>query len=216
MSGDVLLELELKHRFRSGFALDVRVTSTSRSVALFGPSGAGKSSVLRSIAGLLQPSEGRIEVAGRVLYDARAGIDVPPRERGVGLVPQQAMLFPLMTVRENLEFGCPSPSTLKLADVASSLEIEDLLDRRPQRLSGGEQQRVALGRAILAEPTVLLLDEPFAALDLELRDRLLDVVAQWRAELKAVLVLVTHQPREVEALADAVFSAREGTLRSDP
>lgn len=216
MSGVPKLELELKHRFATGFRLDVRVRSASPTVALFGPSGAGKSSVLHAIAGLLRPDEGRIAVAGGVLFDKAQRIDRPPRDRRVGLVPQRAALFPLMTVRENLEFGRPDRPTLVFEDVSSALEIGDLLERRPRRLSGGERQRVALGRAILREPAVLLLDEPFAALNLELRDRLLGVVSQWREKLDAVLVLVTHQPSEVEALAQTVVTAADGVLRSTP
>jgi molybdate transport system ATP-binding protein len=208
------IQLSLRHEFGGGFFVDISIESHSRSLALFGPSGSGKSTALHAIAGLFRPAEGHIRLAGRVLYQRPGGVDLAPRQRRVGLVVQDALLFPLMTVRENLLFGAPPPSErqLDLGEVSEMLEIEHLLDRRPRNLSGGERQRVSLGRAVLSEPDILLCDEPFSALDAARRDRLCSMVARIRDDLEIPLFLVSHSVSEVLALADEVVLLEEGRV----
>lgn len=202
-AGRVSLALGLR---RGAFELDVAVGTDVDVLAFFGHSGAGKSTLLQAIAGLVAASGARIEIAGRRL-DGHG-----PEDRRVGYVTQDPLLFPHLTVAENLAFGRPEPARLDLGTVAAALELEALLDRRPAALSGGEQQRVALGRAVLREPAVLLLDEPFAALDEPLRDRLLPLVRRARALLDVPLVLVSHRPHEVRALADEVVVLEGGRV----
>lgn len=194
------------------FELDVDVRAEAPRVALFGPSGAGKSSLLSAAAGLVRPRAGRIQLGQTVVFDSDTGVDVPPERRRVGYVPQDSLLFPLSTVRENLGFARPAAPALSLAEVAEALAIDDLLDRRPMFLSGGERQRVALGRAVLSEPAALLCDEPFSALDRARRDALVDTLEGWRARLGIPLVFVTHQRDEVEALADHVAVVHGGRV----
>lgn len=213
------LAVEIQHRFGPAFALDVDVAFQTDRIALFGPSGAGKSTILRAIAGLWTPQRGRIVVDGTVVFDAGAGVNLPPRARRVGYVPQDALLFPLRTVRQNLEFGRANAGRLPLADVATALEIDHLLDRRPRLLSGGERQRVALGRAILAAPRLLACDEPFSALDAPRRNRMIGVVRRWGDEMAIPVVLVSHDVVEVRALADRVVvldgGCGRGTVAAD-
>jgi molybdate transport system ATP-binding protein len=214
---DAALQVRIEHRYGPSFALDVSLSLDVACVALFGPSGAGKSSVLTAIAGLWTPDSGRVVVSGRTLLDTAADVDLPRRHRRVGYVPQEALLFPLLSVRANLEFGRPAEPSFTVDEVAEALEIPHLLSRRPRMLSGGERQRVALGRAILAEPAILLCDEPLSALDDARRLRLLEVLVTWRARLGIPLVLVSHHRSEV-AVADtvAVFEAGHVARRVAP
>ncbi len=214
MSGGApTLSLALRHRFASGFSLDLAFETEAHTLALFGPSGSGKSSILAAIAGLYRPDEGRLVVGERCLFDSASSLWSPPRDRRVGLVLQDALLFPLLSVRKNLLFGARGKEgALDLEEVARMLEIGKLLDRHPRNLSGGERQRVALGRAILSEPSLLLCDEPFSALDASLRDRLMHLLARVRDELSIPLVLVSHRVREVAALAEDILIIEEGRL----
>ena len=205
------LQIHLQHRFPTGFTLELAIDSPARTVALYGPSGSGKSSILSAVAGLLTPQQGRIVVDGHVLLDRALGINVPAQDRRTGYVVQDALLFPLLTVRQNLLFGQPRGArTLSLEQVVALLEIGHLLDRRPRNLSGGERQRVALGRAVLSEPRVALLDEPFSALDTARRQRLVAAVARLRDALDLPMILVSHQRDEITALADEVIHIDEG------
>ena len=208
------LEVSIQHRFGPAFALDVDVAFPSVRAAFFGPSGSGKSSILAAIAGLWTPARGRIVVDGTVFFDHAARVCIPPRARRVGYVPQDALLFPLHTVQQNLEFGRTTHSQLQVQDVAAALEIDHLLTRRPRLLSGGERQRVALGRAILANPRLLACDEPFSALDAPRRNRLIDVVVQWCEHLAIPAVFVSHDVNEVRALADSVAILDAGLAKS--
>ena len=169
-----ILEVDIEHRL-GAFELDIHFRSGGGLTALFGRSGAGKTSVVNVIAGLVRPQRGRIVVAGSVLADTERGIQVPAHRRRVGYVFQEDRLFPHLTVRQNLLFGrwfAPrSMRTGRLDDVVELLGIGSLLDRRPARLSGGEKQRVAIGRALLAGPRLLLMDEPLASLDARRRTR---------------------------------------------
>jgi molybdate transport system ATP-binding protein len=196
--------------------LDLRLASRARTIALVGPSGAGKSSCLRVLAGVERRSVGRLVVRGTVWQDSAAHRFVPPWQRRVGWVPQDAALFPHCSVRENLAWTGPDADAL--AQVAALLEIAPLFDRRPRHLSGGERQRVALGRALLARPDWLLLDEPFAALDRPLRRRVATAVATLCRERALPFVLVSHDDADVASLAEEVWSLSEGRLVrvSDP
>lgn len=172
--------------------------------ALFGPSGAGKTSVLNMVAGTLRPGRGRIVVAGTVLFDSAAGIDLPPEARGAGYVFQDGRLFGHRRVRANLLYGerrAVGGGLLSLADAVDFLGIGDLLERWPATLSGGEAQRVAIGRALLSGPRFLLMDEPLAGLDRARRDGILRVVERIRDELRLPILYVSHDAGEVARLA---------------
>jgi molybdate transport system ATP-binding protein len=190
--------------------LDLRLASGARTIALVGPSGAGKSSCLRVLAGVERRGVGRLVVNGAVWQDSAARRFVPPWLRRVGWVPQDAALFPHCSVRENLAWTGPDADAL--AQIAALLEIAPLLDRRPRNLSGGERQRVALGRALLARPDLLLLDEPFAALDRPLRRRVATAVASLCRERALPLVFVSHDDADVTSLAEEIWSLGDGRL----
>ena len=176
---DVAVQLSVADRTRS-FDLSARLSTDAAFVALYGPSGSGKSLSLQAIAGLLRPRAGHVRIGGRTLFDAQAGIDLPPPQRRIGYLFQHYALFPHLSVRENLAFGLTSWRQRRLTE-AQRARVDGLLERfglqsmadsRPATLSGGQQQRVALARALACEPDLLLLDEPFAALNPMLRDEL--------------------------------------------
>ncbi len=177
--------------------------------ALFGPSGAGKTSLLNMVAGLLQPDSGRIEVDGETLFDSDAGINVPVQARRAGIVFQDGRLFPHRRVRENLLFGWklarPENRLFSLEDTTEFLGIGHLLDRWPRSLSGGEAQRVAIGRALLSGARFLLMDEPLVSLDSARREEIMTVIARLRDELKLPILYVSHDRAEVERLATRII-----------
>jgi len=207
-----MLELDIERRF-PGFHLRVRLAVHHELVVLFGHSGSGKSLTLRAIAGLLRPDRGRILIDGRPVFDAAAGVDLPPRLRRVGFVPQHYALFPHLTVRENIAFGLHGlrrrERERRVAELVALLGLEGLEGRRPHEISGGQAQRVAVARALAPRPRLLLLDEPFSALDNALRVTLRRELARLRRELDLTIVFVTHDLREAYNLADriAVFDA---------
>lgn len=186
-----------------------RFATGSGVTALFGPSGAGKTSVLDAIAGLLRPASGRIALDGTVLFDSASKIDLPPERRGCGVVFQDLRLFPHRTVRDNLLYGWklspPERRWITFDDVCAFLGITPLLDRLPRTLSGGEAQRVAIGRALLSGPRVLLLDEPLSSLDAARAEEIMRVIERIRDELQIAIVLVSHDRAEVDRLADQVI-----------
>jgi molybdate transport system ATP-binding protein len=206
---------------RGGFALAAAFTPATRGcTAVFGASGAGKSTLLAAIAGAVRPEAGRISIGDAVLFDAAAGIDVPMQARGLGMVFQDARLFPHMSVADNLAYGArragdrPGPGRDDVLDV---LGIGDLLARRPAGLSGGERQRVALGRALMARPRLLLLDEPMAALDAPRRAEILALLERIGAAFALPMLLVTHDLGEVVRLADHMVVLDAGrTLAEGP
>ena len=191
-------------------ALDLRVrfTTAARRIAIVGPSGAGKSMLLRILAGL-EPATGRLSCRGQVWLDSEAGIRMPPWERKLGWVPQDARLFPHQSIRENLGFGGAAPAAITA--MAERLGVAHLLDRMPRHLSGGEAQRVALGRALLAKPRLLLLDEPFASLDRKRRETVSAMLRSLLDESDVPLVLVSHDDRDV-AMCDEIFEMADGVL----
>jgi len=196
--------------------LELDTALTGRVTAIFGPSGSGKTSLLELIAGLRRPAAGAIRLANITLTDVDAGTFVRPEHRAIGYVPQDGALFPHLSVRQNLLYGFasarPRPTGLTLEHVTSVLEITPLLARATPSLSGGEQQRVALGRALLAAPRLLLLDEPLAGLDTPLRERLLPYLARVRDEFAVPMLYVTHSPDEVMALCDSVLVLANGRV----
>jgi molybdate transport system ATP-binding protein len=209
-----MIELAFDIRVEQGdFVLEVAERADVDVLGLFGPSGAGKTTLLEAIAGLRRPSRGDIRVGGVTLFSSARGIDVPPRHRRIGYVPQDALLFPHMSVRGNLLFGATS-SRLELGTVAEMLEIAPLLDRRTAGLSGGERQRVALGRALMTHPALLLMDEPLAAVDRERRERILPYLMRVRRELHVPLIYVTHERGELEQIADRVLVLERGGTKN--
>lgn len=212
-----MFDLDL-HLRRGDFDLQVRIAGTSPALALFGPSGCGKTSILLALAGLLRPQAGRIVLAGRVLLDAAAGIDIDASRRRLGVVFQDDRLFPHLDVRDNLRYGCPRPVDRAAFDAAVALlELAPLLRRRPGALSGGEARRVAIGRALLAQPAALLLDEPLTGLHREARGQVLAHLRRLRRETRLPMVLVSHYPAEVLALDPEVVLLDDGrvTARED-
>ncbi|HEX5420924.1 MAG TPA: molybdenum ABC transporter ATP-binding protein [Gammaproteobacteria bacterium] len=214
--------LEFGARCRLGaFALDASFSAGAGVTALFGRSGAGKSTVLNLIAGLAQPGAGRIAVDGRTLYDSRSGVDLPPYRRRIGYVFQEGRLLPHFTVRRNLLYGRlfagGREAMLGFEQAVELLGLGGLLERRPGALSGGEKQRVAIGRALLANPEVLLLDEPLASLDAPRKAEILYYVERLRDEIHVPIVYVSHSLDEVVRLADTLVLLSEGrVLASGP
>jgi molybdate transport system ATP-binding protein len=200
---------------RGEFSLQLALQSQARALALFGDSGCGKTSTLLAIAGLLRPARGRIVLDDRVLFDSRAGANVPVAQRHLGMVFQDVRLFPHLSVRDNLGYGVPrSRGAARLDAAVQLLGLEGLLRRKPGELSGGQARRVAIGRALLSEPAALLLDEPLSNLHREARAEVLEHLRGLKRELALTTILVSHQADEVLALADAVALLDDGRLRA--
>ena len=193
---------------RGNRTIATRFEADARLVALFGPSGAGKTSILEAIAGLLRPSRGRIRIADTVLFDSARKICLPPERRACGYVFQDGRLFPHRKVRDNLLYGwklAPAERRTLDFDVAIGfLGIGHLLDRMPHTLSGGEAQRVAIGRALLSGPRFLLMDEPLSSLDVGRRGEIMALIERIRDELSIPILYVSHDRSEVDRLAGAV------------
>ncbi|HEY1615858.1 MAG TPA: molybdenum ABC transporter ATP-binding protein [Rhizomicrobium sp.] len=209
------IEVSLTHRFAS-FVLDAAFRVERRGVtALFGPSGAGKSTIVAAIAGLLHPQRGRIAIDGHVVLDTANHIFTPAPARHMGCVFQDARLFPHMSVETNLRFGLRRSGRTASSEFAAIVELlglESLLSRRPARLSGGEKSRVALGRALLASPDLLLLDEPLAALDAARKAEILPYLERLRDSSRLPMIYVTHAVDEMARLADTVILLRDGRV----
>lgn len=210
-----MLEVRVK-RSLGDFTLDVGFDGPSGVTALFGRSGAGKTTVVNAVAGLLRPDAARVAVGGRVLCDLDKGIWLPPHMRRVGYVFQEGRLFPHLDVRRNLLFGRKvkglADDTVGFANVVKMLGIGPLLDRRPAALSGGEKQRVAIGRALLSAPELLLLDEPLAALDEARKAEILPFLERLRDEAALPILYVSHSVAEVARLATKVVMLDQGRV----
>ena len=191
------------------FLVDQTIDAGPGLTVLFGPSGSGKTSILNMVAGLLRPDEGHIIVGGVTLFDSKYGVALPPERRRMGYVFQDARLFPHRRVSANLRFGYdlvpPEERWLSIEDAVHFLGIDHLLDRWPQTLSGGEAQRVAIGRALLAGPRALLMDEPLSSLDRARREEILSVIERVRDELQIPILYVTHDRAEAERLGSTIF-----------
>ncbi|HUX43692.1 MAG TPA: ATP-binding cassette domain-containing protein [Terracidiphilus sp.] len=210
-----MLELSLEAR-RGGFHLQLECRFASDWTVLFGPSGAGKSTVLRLVAGLERPDRGRVALDGRAVTDTAASMFVSPGRRATALVAQQAALFPHLSVRANVAYGLtglkPSEREARVEEMLKLVDAEALVDRRPGGLSGGEAQRVALARALAPLPRLLLLDEPFAALDGAASDALLERLQSWLRTHDVQVVMVTHDATDAYATGAEVALLREGRL----
>ena len=215
---DIALQLDLADGQRR-FALDVAFASDAPVVALYGPSGGGKSLTLQAMAGLLKPQRGHVRIAGRTLFDGAQALDVPAAERGVGYLFQSYALFPHLSVRDNVAFGLTSwrrrlspADAARVDELLQSFGLAEHAAARPAKLSGGQQQRVALARALACQPRVLLLDEPFAALNPMLRQALREELATVRRRAGIPMVMVTHDIDDVLALADVAFLIDNGRV----
>ena len=210
------LDVAVRHA-QGAFTLDAAFRTQGRLTALFGSSGSGKTTLVNAIAGLVRPAQGHVRVDGATLLDTAAGIALPPHRRGIGYVFQEDRLFPHLSVRQNLLFGRffardRRPGAPTFAAVVALLGLGPLLARRPAALSGGEKQRVAIGRALLAHPRLLLLDEPLAALDAARKDEILPFVERLRDEAGVPVVYVSHALAEVVRLADTVVLLEAGRV----
>ncbi|RVQ65812.1 ATP-binding cassette domain-containing protein [Croceicoccus ponticola] len=201
MSFDIAIEVP-----RGDRTVSVRIAPVTGITALFGPSGVGKTTVLDAVVGLVRPASGHVRIAGATLFDANTNL--PPERRGCGYVFQDGRLFPHKSVRDNLLYGWklapPSRRFMDLAEATRFLGIADLLDRAPRTLSGGEAQRVAIGRALLSGPRALLMDEPLSSLDADRRDGIMRVIERIRDDLSLPILYVSHDRAEVDRLAAQV------------
>ncbi|WP_136443258.1 molybdenum ABC transporter ATP-binding protein [Pacificoceanicola onchidii] len=208
------LSVRLQHRFNR-LELDVEFDAPAGLTVLFGRSGSGKTTIVNAVAGLLRPDAGRVEVDGRVLLDTSEGVCLRPEARRLGYVFQEGRLFPHLTVWQNLGYGryfAKRRKTTEPGKVIAMLGLEELLDRRPGALSGGEKQRVAIGRALLAEPELILADEPLAALDEARKAEILPYFERLRDEARVPILYVSHAPAEVARLATSVVALQDGRV----
>ena len=204
------IDIDVEKR-RGDRIIAARFTAGAGLTALFGPSGAGKTSILNMVAGLLKSDRGHIRIGDRTLFGD--GVDLPPEARRIGYVFQDGRLFPHRRVRANLLYGHdlvdPTDRWMSLGEAVRFLGIADLLDRWPHTLSGGEMQRVAIGRALLAAPEILLMDEPLSSLDAARRSEIMTVIERIRDELKLPILYVSHDRAEVDRLATSVVAIGE-------
>jgi molybdate transport system ATP-binding protein len=212
-----MIEVDVTHRLGE-FTLDAKFTAEGRFIALFGPSGSGKTSLINIVAGLIRPERGRVAVDDLTLTDTARHIFVPPHRRRLGTVFQEGRLFPHLSVRQNLLYGAwfarSSDREKDLARVAGLLGTENLLSRYPSNLSGGEKQRVAIGRALLASPKLLLMDEPLASLDEPRKQEIIPYLERLRDETHIPIVYVSHSVAEVARLSDTLVILANGKVRA--
>jgi molybdate transport system ATP-binding protein len=191
--------------------VDVELPNTGLTV-FFGPSGSGKTSVINLLAGLMQPDKGFIRVHDRVLFDSERRISMPPHRRRIGYIFQESRLFPHLSVASNLRYGYREGRQIAFDEIVELLGIGPLLRRRPHHLSGGEKQRVAIGRALLTNPDLLLMDEPLSALDELRKEEIIPFIKRIRDEFFTPIVYVTHSSHEVERLANHVVMMKNGNV----
>ncbi|MBE90621.1 MAG: molybdenum ABC transporter ATP-binding protein [Rhodospirillaceae bacterium] len=190
-------------------AVDVELPPQGLTV-FFGPSGSGKTSVVNLMSGLMKPDAGYIKVGDHVLFDSEKKFSVPPFKRRIGYIFQEARLFPHLTVRANLNYGYSDGLQIRFDEVVELLGIEHLLARRPHHLSGGEKQRVAIGRSLLTNPNLLLMDEPLSALDELRKEEIIPFIIRVRDEFFTPIIYVTHAMKEVERLANTIVVMKNG------
>jgi molybdate transport system ATP-binding protein len=219
----MLFDLDIRKTLSAGsqtFRLDLRLQTDSRRVVLLGPSGSGKSLTLKAIAGLLRPDDGHIRLGGRALFDAGKGIDLRPQQRQLAYVFQDYALFPHLTVRQNIAFplaaGWCNPGRRQRHAQAEhwceAFQLGQVADQYPHELSGGQKQRTALARALVTQPRALLLDEPFAALDPDLRALMRNELKALQQRLQVPMILITHDPQDAEVFGDHVLDMRDGRI----
>lgn len=219
-------DLDIRKTLRSGkrtFELNLQWRSDCQRLVILGPSGSGKSQTLKAIAGLTTPDSGHVRLGGNTLFDARAGINLSPQARKVAYLFQDYALFPHLNVRQNVGFGMArgwfNPhARAQLAAVDHWLDVFELTavaHQFPDELSGGQRQRAALARALVARPGALLLDEPFAALDLALRVRMRDELDALQRRLRVPMILITHDPEDARVFGEEVLQLREGAMGGD-
>jgi len=218
MPNDARLEVDVRVS-AGGFRLHAAFCAEPGITVLFGPSGSGKSTTLAAIAGLVRPTEGRISLGSDVWFDATAHVDTPVHRRGVSLVFQSLALFPHLTALGNVEYGIdralPRAERKRRAiDMLERMKVGHVGSRRPPTFSGGEAQRVALARAFAVKPKLLLLDEPFSALDASTKKELLGEVSSWVEREAIPTILVTHHPDEARALGQRVLFIEKGRITS--
>jgi molybdate transport system ATP-binding protein len=211
------IEIDVRHR-QGGFLLDASFSVDNGTVALFGPSGAGKTTLVNAVAGLVRPDRGRVVVDGTILLDTTRGVDIAPYRRRIGYIFQDGRLFPHLTVRQNLSYGRWFSEVVARAGpmerVVEMLGIGHILARYPQGLSGGEKQRVAIGRALLSGPRLMLMDEPLSSLDEQRKEEILPYIERLRDETGIPIILVSHSVSEVARLATSVVLLAEGRVRA--
>ncbi|MDI4656103.1 molybdenum ABC transporter ATP-binding protein [Xanthobacter autotrophicus] len=211
-----MIEIDVSLARSTGFCLEAHFAAPDMGVtALFGRSGSGKTTIIQVVAGSVRPDRGRIQVGGEVFFDSEKGIDLPMERRGAGYVFQDARLFPHMSVDSNLRYGerrAKREITIRFDAVVDMLGIGHLLKRRPHTLSGGEKQRVAIGRALLSQPRLLLMDEPLASLDEMRKGEILPYLERLRDELQLPILYVSHSVEEVLRLSDAVAAVADGKV----
>jgi len=215
------LRLRNLHLRQGTFDLALDLEIDGQVIGIFGGSGAGKTSLIEVVAGLRKPNSGLVAVDDLVLIDTGKHLFLAPEDRRVGYVPQDLALFPHLSVRKNLLYGCrrdaPASAGINLDHVAEVLEIQELLERSVPALSGGQKQRVAFARAILASPRLLLLDEPISSLDHDLKWKIIPYLKRIRDEFKIPMLYVSHSPDEIVELCDQVIVLRAGRcLRTSP
>ena len=207
----IRLTLDITLR-QQAFVLHVRESAAVEVLGLFGPSGSGKTSLLEAIAGIRTPNEGEIIVGDRTLFSSTARVNVPARDRRIGYVPQDGLLFPNMSVAANIKYGDRHDDRGTFDGLIEILDLQPLLERGVRNLSGGEKQRVAIARALMTKPSILLLDEPLAGVDRERRDRILPYVLRIRRDLHVPLIYVTHDEAELTGVADRVLRLDHGRV----
>ena len=210
-----MIEIQARLK-RKHFELDASLQLSQRVTAIYGPSGAGKSTLLSIIAGITQPDSGRIVIDGECLFDSQARINKPIHQRKIGLVFQEGRLFPHLTVEHNLSYALNftpvQNQQFQLKQIVELLELEALLKQKPHQLSGGEKQRVALGRALLSSPRLLMLDEPLASLDDRLKSQILPFLKLVSTEINIPMIYISHSKKEIMQITDNLIEIQHGKV----